>query len=184
MSATPYTTEDLRLLPGQGEESAGMLIKLRANELGGAFSVMEAHIEPKQLLIPHTHDKEDQAVFIIEGDLVFEVGGEDGLVFEAPAGSYIRKPAGVAHGFWNKGESTVRYIELSAGERFEEFVDDADQEPLKASITAPIKHGVTFHFEDVPRLMRTHGLTSVRGAELSGPVGQKVAEIAGKLLGG
>lgn len=176
-------THPYLISPGEGEDNAGMLIKLRAHDLGGAFSVMEAHVQPNQLLVPHTHDKEDQAVFVIEGELTFEVGGEGGTVFTAGAGCYVRKPAGVSHGFWNKQDTAARYIELSAGERFEEFVDDADEDAMKASLTAPIKHGVTFHFEEIPRLMKTHGLTSLRGAELTGPVGQKVAEVVGKLLG-
>ena len=181
MSTTDNTP--FLLLPGEGEDSAGMLIKMRAHELGGAFSVMEAHVEPDQLLIPHTHDTADQAVFVIEGELIFEVGGEGGTVFAAPAGSYVKKPAGVSHGFWNKGAITARYIELSAGEAFEHFVDDADREPLEASVTAPIEHGVTFHFERVPALMRAHGLTSLRGAELSGPVAQKVTGLIGRFAG-
>lgn len=166
---------------GEGEEAAGMLIKLRSGALGGAFSVMEAHVEPNQLLIPHTHDGEDQAVFVIEGELTFEIGGEDAELFTATAGTYVRKPAGVSHGFWNKGETAARYIELSARHRFEGFVDHADEEPIKAAIVAPIEHGVTFHFERIPGLLRKHGLTSIRGAELTGPIAQKVAELLTKL---
>lgn len=165
-----YTTEEVLRLPGKGEAKPDMTVKFRATELGGDFSIMEGAIEPDQLLVPHTHTHEDQAVYVINGLLHFEVGGEGGLVFEAPAGSYVRKPRGVAHAFWNKGKETARYIELSGKANFERFTDAAEENVAVASVTAPIKHGLTFHFEEISRLLRTYGLTSIRGADVPEPI--------------
>ena len=86
---------------GTGEVINGSQIKIRAQQLGGAFSVMQADIAPHQLLAPHTHLHEDQAVFVISGSLEFEVGGEGGTRFTANPGDYVIKPRHVMHCFWN-----------------------------------------------------------------------------------
>ncbi|MCB9793765.1 MAG: cupin domain-containing protein [Alphaproteobacteria bacterium] len=156
-----YSVEDLLRLPGEGEQVADMNVKARASDLGGDFSIMEGRIAPYQLLTPHTHQREDQAVFVIEGELEFEVGGEGGLRFSAPAGSYVIKPRGVQHGFWNAKETPVRYIELSGRANFERFVDDTDESAVKASRSAEEKYEITFHYDRIPVLMARHKLTSL-----------------------
>lgn len=160
------SAEGLLLLPGEGEKSNHMLVKIRARDLGGAFSVMEAVIKPYQLLAPHTHTHEDQAVFVISGELEFEVDGEGGTRFTAPAGSYVIKPRGIQHCFWNQTDTPARYIELSGGENFEHFTDDADEDVVKASREAEERYALTFHTERIPKLMADHKLTSVSGLNM------------------
>ena len=62
-------------------------------------------------------------MYVISGELEFEVGGADGLRFTVPAGSFVRKPAGIEHCFWNATGTPCEYIELSAGERFQQMVE-------------------------------------------------------------
>ncbi len=152
--------------PGEGELIGSMRIKVRAKQLGGDFSVMQATVEPHQLLVPHTHQNEDQAVFIIDGELEFEVGGEGGTRFTAKKGAYIIKPRGISHGFWNRTDQACHYIELSGREGFEHFVDDTAEGALRAAKEAEKKYDVTFHVERVPSLMKEHCLTSVAGMEM------------------
>ncbi len=45
---------------------------------------------------PHVHDQEEEAFFVLEGDLVFTLGDEE---IEAPPGTYVYVPPGVRHGF-------------------------------------------------------------------------------------
>ena len=49
-----------------------------------------------QTMPPHTHTHEDQCIYVVSGIVHLQVGGE---FIEAPAGSYVIKPRGVAHGF-------------------------------------------------------------------------------------
>ena len=161
---TQLSERVLLVKPGEGEDIDGTIIKVRAALLGDDFSIMEAAIEPKQLLAPHMHEREDQAVFVITGELEFEVGGEDGIRFTAPAGSYVVKPRGVAHTFWNLKAETARYIELSGRANFEDFVEDSEDTPaLWTTIKARPKYGITFFPHRIPKLMKDHGLTSVVG---------------------
>ncbi|KIG12264.1 hypothetical protein DB30_01740 [Enhygromyxa salina] len=123
---------------------------------------MEAH----QLLAPHTHTHEDQAVFVIEGELEFEVGGAGGTRFTAKQGAYVAKPRNVQHCFWNETDQPCHYIELSGGAGFENFVDSTREQTMKASMNAKRDFGLTFHQDRIPGLLRAHRLTSVVGMEM------------------
>ena len=153
--------EDYLRLPGEGEKTASdMVIKARAKEMAGDFSVMEGTIFPHELLAPHTHDHEAQLVYVINGELEFEVGGEDGLNFKAGAGSYVIKPKGIMHAFWNNTDEEVKYIELSGRNYFEGFVDSKKKGNLHA-ITHSKDHGMDTHMKDTIRLMKKHKLSGL-----------------------
>ena len=164
-----YSVEDLLIKRGEGEEtSAGVTIKARAGQLGGDFSIMEAFVGPRELLAPHTHDHEDQAVYVIEGELEFEVGGEDGDRFTAPTGSYVIKPRGIQHSFWNATDEPVRYIELSGGKGFQGFVDASTElGAVEASRQSEEQYGLTWGYDRIPKMMLQHRLTSISGVEMS-----------------
>ena len=144
--------------------------KVRAAEMGNYWSLMELTLAPKQLLAPHTHADYDQAVYLIEGELGFEFGGEGGTVLSGGAGSYVIKPRGLSHTFWNPGDTPVRYIEMSANVTFERFVDSVQGVDDMREIDAAAKeHGVEFHYDQIARLMLQHGLTSVKGSAIHLP---------------
>lgn len=103
----------------------------------------------------------DQAVYVISGELELEVGGADGLRFTAPAGGFVRKPAGVEHCSWNATATPSEYIELNAGERFQRFVEATAGGALRAAIGSDEKYGVRINYERVPGLLVENGLTSV-----------------------
>lgn len=165
---TTYKAEDCVVRPGEGEKvDSGMVLKINAADMEGYFGMMEGCLKGKQLLAPHTHERETQAVYVINGELEFEVGGEGGLRFMAETGSYIIKPKGIEHAFWNAGDDPVNYIELSTGSNFEDFQRSTDQfnkhKVMKESIT---KHSMTIHIERIPEMLERHGLTSVSGLNL------------------
>jgi uncharacterized cupin superfamily protein len=54
----------------------------------------------------HIHHDDDEAWYVLEGTLGFRVG--DDLV-EAPAGSAVLVPRGVAHSYWN-ADGPARYV--------------------------------------------------------------------------
>ncbi len=157
-----HTVEDLLVLPGQGKQIGNHIhIAVGTEHTGGVFSAMKVTIVPHQLLAPHTHDTEDQAVYVISGELEFEVGGEEGLRFTVPAGSFVRKPAGVEHSFWNATDAPCEYIELNAGERFQRFVEATEDGPVRAAFGSDKKYGVSINYARVPGMLAKHRLTSV-----------------------
>jgi len=159
---------DLLISPAGGEKTGTHLtIKIRSGRLGGNFSVMEGAIQAHELLSPHTHAHEDQAVIVLSGTLTFEVGGRDGVVFTAPTGSYVIKPRGYAHAFWNAGDEPARYVELSGREGFERFIDSTTQKgTAHASYDAKRDFETEFHYDRIPELMLRYGLRRLAGVEL------------------
>tara|TARA_B100001989_G_C24330477_1_gene359720 strand:+ start:21 stop:551 length:531 start_codon:yes stop_codon:yes gene_type:complete len=162
------TTEDLLIRPrlGEGEKTAtDMTIIARAEALGGDFTIMQGRIGPKRLLPPHTHTYEDQAVYLIEGTLEFEVGGEGGLRFRAEKGDWVLKPRGIQHTFWNPSEDvTVQYIELSGKDGFEKFVDGRAKGVVPWQLEATFKLGLKTAYPRIPVLLKRHGLVGIASA--------------------
>ncbi len=158
-----YTVQELLRLPGEGEKINAMTIKARVSDLSGQFGIMEAELPAKTMIAPHHHEHEAQAVFVISGELEFEVGGEGGLRFTAPAGSYIIKPRRVQHCFWNARNEPSRYIELSGNCGFEDFVEDAANANPIAIKKAEDVHQTFFAVDRVPRLLAQHRLKALHG---------------------
>lgn len=151
--------QPLLVLPDEGVMTTGeMMIKVPSSAMSGHFSIMHGELDGLQLLPPHTHSREDQAVYVLNGALSFEFAG-DGQVIYAPAGSYVIKPRHIQHAFWNPGHEKVHYIEFSTEDGFEGYVRDAvgpESLPLLA-----LKYAVTHNLPDTARLVKQHGLTSV-----------------------
>jgi len=78
------------------------------------FGIIE--IAPGRVLEAHVHDAEDDAFYIIEGEMTFEFGGE---VAAAPPGTFVLVPPGVSHGFRNDGDRPVRMLNIHAPAGFD-----------------------------------------------------------------
>lgn len=64
--------------------------------------------DPPRLIAPlHTHHKDDEAWYVLEGALRVRRGDE---VVEAPAGSAVLVPRGTPHTYWNAVAGPTRYL--------------------------------------------------------------------------
>jgi quercetin dioxygenase-like cupin family protein len=86
----------------------GITHKVTAEGFGGAFTSIEACIPPGDMIPPHTHTREDECAFVLEGELTFDIGGE---IVVAPAGSFVLKPRGVYHAFCNTSTEVAHVLE-------------------------------------------------------------------------
>jgi mannose-6-phosphate isomerase-like protein (cupin superfamily) len=64
----------------------------------------------------HTHLDEDDAFYILEGELTFVLGDEEVV---ASAGTFVLVPPGVVHGFRNDGSRVVRMLNIHAPAGFD-----------------------------------------------------------------
>jgi quercetin dioxygenase-like cupin family protein len=64
----------------------------------------------------HVHDGEDDAFYILEGELTFVLGGAE---VTAPPGTFVLVPPGVEHGFRNDTEQPVRILNIHAPAGFD-----------------------------------------------------------------
>ena len=138
--------------------------KVTAEDFGGAFTIIEVGLPPGAMIPPHTHTREDECNFILEGELTFDVGGN---VVVAPVGSFVVKPRGVYHAFCNTGTGANRHLEIHAPGEFESYYDEYEQivesaiseeERRKARVELGERYGVTWHEELIPEVRARFGL--------------------------
>jgi quercetin dioxygenase-like cupin family protein len=68
-------------------------------------SICETTAEPGRLIPPHLHDTEDEFSYVIEGRIGVLIGDDEYL---AEAGSWVVKPRGIPHTYWNPGPRRAR----------------------------------------------------------------------------
>ena len=71
---------------------------------------------PGRELEPHVHADEDDAFYVLEGEMTFEVDGE---AVPAPPGTFVLVPPGVPHAFTNHTDQPVRMLNLHAPAGFD-----------------------------------------------------------------
>jgi mannose-6-phosphate isomerase-like protein (cupin superfamily) len=101
--------------PGQGHRVGNVEFLARtADTPRFTFGIIE--IAPGRVLEEHVHDGEDDAFYIVEGEMTFTVRGED---VAAPPGTFVLVPPGVEHGFRNDGATPVRMFNIHAPAGFD-----------------------------------------------------------------
>jgi mannose-6-phosphate isomerase-like protein (cupin superfamily) len=132
--------------------------KVTAESFGGAFTIAEAGISP------HTHTREDECNFVLEGELTFEVGGE---IVVSPAGPLGIKPRGAHHTFCKTGTQVARFLEIHTPGGFENYYDEyerivesamSEDERQDARVELGERYGVTWHGELIPEAMARFGI--------------------------
>lgn len=64
----------------------------------------------------HVHDDEDDAFYVLDGELTFVLGDEE---ICAPAGTFVLVPPGVVHTFLNRTPHAVRILNIHAPAGFD-----------------------------------------------------------------
>jgi quercetin dioxygenase-like cupin family protein len=107
------------------------VIKATAAETGGRLSLIEVTDPPNAEAPLHVHHNEDEAFWVLEGEVAFEVGGE---TIEAGPGDFLFGPRDVPHRY-SVGERGARMLFILTPGGFEELVR-ATSDPA-ASRTLP-----------------------------------------------
>ena len=91
-------------------------VLLRSEETGGHMSVIEIVVPPHSAGPPlHTHDF-DEAFYLLEGELIFQVDEE--LMTRGP-GELLFVPRNVAHALANHTDAPARYVLVCTPAGFE-----------------------------------------------------------------
>jgi len=90
------------------------------------------------------------------------LGGQEFLVSR---GSYIVKPRGIPHAFWNPGPEPARLLEIIAPAGFERYfmqlaaLVNQNWPPDEEAIgKLASEYGLTYHMEQAPALIAKYGL--------------------------
>jgi len=138
--------------------------EVTAEDLGSAYTIIEAGLPPGAMIPPHTHTREDECNFVLEGELTFDIGGE---IVVAQAGSFVVKLRGVYHAFCNTGAGPNRHLEIHSPGEVENYYDEyerivervmSEDERRKARVELGERCGVSWHDELIPEIRARFGL--------------------------
>jgi quercetin dioxygenase-like cupin family protein len=86
--------------------------KATGAETAGSFSMWEAVVPPGAGAPPHTHAREDEAFYVLSGELLFELEDEPAPLRVA-AGGFVFGARHRRHAFRNAGDKPARMLILS-----------------------------------------------------------------------
>src|SRR3954464_14687317 len=109
-------------------------LKLAGEQSGGDWAVVENMVRAGDEPPIHTHTREDESIYVLEGAIVAYVGDQQ---CEVEAGSYAALPNNVPHGFAVRGEQARLLLTLhpAGAEYFFLPRDESDGDPAKFGIT-------------------------------------------------
>jgi quercetin dioxygenase-like cupin family protein len=121
----PDVLRPFAVLPGEGPRMEGpaggpLTFKARGEQTGGSLTVLENVIAAGDGPPLHVHAAEDEAWWIIEGELRFRLGEEEA---RAPAGTFVWVPRGTPHAFQGVGPGSARILVLFTPAGMERFFD-------------------------------------------------------------
>jgi quercetin dioxygenase-like cupin family protein len=141
----------------------GLPALLTKQGTNGALTMLEVHLPPLALLAPvHTHLNQDEASYILEGELNFYL---DGVVTTHKAGEFAFKPKGVPHTIFNTSDKTARFLEFCWPGGLDEYLEDladavSQPGPPNPKLMAEIadKHGIVQDFSTIATLGEQYGV--------------------------
>src|SRR5262245_23145884 len=103
-------------------------------DTGGAYALIHAAVPPGGGPPPHIHRREDEAFYVLEGDLAFQA---DGQALSAAAGAWVTLPRGSLHTFRNNGATTASMLIVVTPAGLEKFFAEVGQEVSDRSAAPP-----------------------------------------------
>jgi mannose-6-phosphate isomerase-like protein (cupin superfamily) len=101
--------------PGEGHRVGNVEFLARTVDTPRfTFGIIE--IAAGRELEAHVHEDEDDAFYILEGEMTFIFGADE---VTAVPGTFVLAPSGVEHGFRNDGDSPVRMLNIHAPAGFD-----------------------------------------------------------------
>jgi quercetin dioxygenase-like cupin family protein len=153
--------------PGEGLSaplgSTAAIHKISGAVTQGRLAIVEHSLPPRYLASPiHRHSREDELSIVLTGQLGAKLGDD---VVIAGAGSYVFKPRGQWHTYWNAGDTELTFIELLVPAGVEGYFERLSR--LFRAGCAPCadeiqsladEYGLQFDFQSVPVLCQQFGL--------------------------
>ena len=157
-SATPPAPGSSVILGG-----FGTYFKVAGETTRGAYAIVEHTLMPGSLAAPlHRHTHEDELSYVLEGELTAQLGDQ---IVTAPVGTYLAKPRGQFHTFWNAGKTLLRFIEIISPSGFENYfaelgkIISPDGPPdMERLIALQRRFGLDMDMDSLPGLMAQHNI--------------------------
>lgn len=120
-----HAVEPFALSPGEGTTlpipfGGSVTIKAQTRNTNGSLTVLEFVHPPKAGPALHTHLREDEVWYVLEGDYRFKVGH---AMFRVSQGGMAFGPRCVPHGFQNVGDAPGRLLVIATPSGVERFFE-------------------------------------------------------------
>ncbi len=102
----------------EGPVGGPLTFKLRGKDSNQALTVFENTVAPGEGPPLHTHANEDEAWYVLDGRLRFQIGE---ALHSAEAGAFVYVPRGVPHCFQNQGTAPARILVIFTPSGMEHF---------------------------------------------------------------
>ena len=108
--------------PGTGEmlniAGSPILHKIKSTDTNGVFSVVEIVTPPGKGVALHVHEREDELVYLLEGEIEVTLGNQK---MKAVPGVMALLPRGIPHGFTNIGNKPSRLLDTILPGQFDNY---------------------------------------------------------------
>ena len=121
-----------------------MTFKATGEDTGGAYSLTDSVVPSGGGPRPHIHHREDEAFWVLEGELEVMVGES---TFKASAGSFVHLPKDIPHSYENIGLGPARFITLIVPAGLERFFEEVGKPGSDVSSPPP------FGEEDIDKVL-------------------------------
>ena len=106
-------------------------VKASGEDTGGAFALIEVLVPPQSGPPPHTHSREDEAFYVLEGE--FEVHVDDQRLTAGP-GTWVTMGKGSLHHFKNTGSKPAKMLILATPAGLDRFFLEAGRDATDSSL--------------------------------------------------
>jgi quercetin dioxygenase-like cupin family protein len=130
------------------------VIKAGAADTGGQMTIVEVTEPPGTEAPLHVHHKEDEAFWVLDGEVTFQIGE---TTIEAQAGDYAFGPRSIPHRY-TVGDAGCRMLFILVPGGFEDLVT-AMSEPARARTLPPLS-------TEEPDLAELKAIAAAHGSEV------------------
>jgi quercetin dioxygenase-like cupin family protein len=134
-----------------------LILKATGEQTGGAFALIDNAGPPGGGSPYHVHHNEDEAFYVLEGEITVYVGEER---IKAQPGTWVYGPREVPHGFRIEGDSPARFLLLYTPAGFEQYFVEVG-EPARELTLPPA---------EPPNMERLMSLSPKYDIEILGPL--------------
>jgi quercetin dioxygenase-like cupin family protein len=134
-----------------------LILKATGEQTGGAFALIDNAGPPGGGAPYHVHHNEDEAFYVLEGEITVYVGEER---IKAQPGTWVYGPREVPHGFRIEGDSPARFLLLYTPAGFEQYFVEVG-EPARELTLPPA---------EPPNMERLMSLSPKYDIEILGPL--------------
>jgi len=124
-----FSYRSIALSPGEGKTipvlGDSYTYKAVGGDTQGNYSLLEIHVKGDGPP-PHIHKTEEEAFYILEGELTLQVGDQ---TIKGTAGSFVLVPRGVVHAFTRAGTPSAKVLAIISPAGFEQFFEEISGPP-------------------------------------------------------